>query len=109
MATDPVCGRQVEERTAAGSSVFEGGNYYFCSVGCKKKFDANPGAYVVPPLAGGAKPSEHAHSHAQSAPAPDSVRAKPAVASQVAPGVAYTCPMHPEIVRDAPGHCPICG
>jgi len=21
----------------------------------------------------------------------------------------YTCPMHPEIIRDAPGHCPICG
>ena len=21
----------------------------------------------------------------------------------------YSCPMHPEIVRDAPGHCPICG
>jgi hypothetical protein len=21
----------------------------------------------------------------------------------------YTCPMHPEIVRDAPGKCPICG
>ena len=21
----------------------------------------------------------------------------------------YTCPMHPEIVRDAPGSCPICG
>ena len=21
----------------------------------------------------------------------------------------YTCPMHPEIVRDAPGACPICG
>jgi P-type Cu+ transporter len=21
----------------------------------------------------------------------------------------YTCPMHPEIVRDAPGYCPICG
>ena len=21
----------------------------------------------------------------------------------------YTCPMHPEIVRDAPGNCPICG
>ena len=21
----------------------------------------------------------------------------------------YTCPMHPEIVRDAPGECPICG
>jgi Cu+-exporting ATPase len=21
----------------------------------------------------------------------------------------YTCPMHPQIVRDTPGHCPICG
>ena len=24
-------------------------------------------------------------------------------------GVTYTCPMHPQIVRDAPGKCPICG
>jgi len=23
--------------------------------------------------------------------------------------VKYTCPMHPEVVRDAPGSCPICG
>ncbi len=23
--------------------------------------------------------------------------------------VAYTCPMHPQIVRDGPGNCPICG
>jgi Cu+-exporting ATPase len=21
----------------------------------------------------------------------------------------YTCPMHPEVVRDIPGHCPVCG
>jgi hypothetical protein len=21
----------------------------------------------------------------------------------------YTCPMHPEILRDGPGDCPICG
>jgi Cu+-exporting ATPase len=26
-----------------------------------------------------------------------------------APDMTYTCPMHPEIVRDAPGVCPICG
>jgi Cu+-exporting ATPase len=25
------------------------------------------------------------------------------------PSAAYTCPMHPQIVRDAPGSCPICG
>jgi Cu+-exporting ATPase len=24
-------------------------------------------------------------------------------------GARYTCPMHPEIIREAPGHCPICG
>lgn len=24
-------------------------------------------------------------------------------------GVKYTCPMHPEIIRDQPGDCPICG
>ena len=23
--------------------------------------------------------------------------------------ITYTCPMHPEIVRDQPGSCPICG
>ncbi len=28
---------------------------------------------------------------------------------QVAPGTVYTCPMHPQIRRDAPGSCPICG
>ncbi len=25
-----------------------------------------------------------------------------------AQGTKYTCPMHPEIVRDAPGDCPLC-
>ena len=25
------------------------------------------------------------------------------------PGAKYSCPMHPQIVRDAPGDCPICG
>ena len=31
-------------------------------------------------------------------------------AQEVRPtNVQYTCPMHPEIVRDAPGACPICG
>ncbi len=25
------------------------------------------------------------------------------------PGASYTCPMHPEVVRDTPGSCPLCG
>ena len=82
MATDPVCGMQINERTAAGSSVFEGRTHYFCSAGCKKKFDANPSAYAGAPLG---------------------------AAAALPPGTTYTCPMHPEIVRNAPGSCPKCG
>ena len=29
--------------------------------------------------------------------------------SAALPNTEYTCPMHPEIVRDEPGSCPICG
>ncbi len=31
------------------------------------------------------------------------------VPSPAAQKTQYTCPMHPEIIRDAPGSCPICG
>lgn len=24
-------------------------------------------------------------------------------------GVYYTCPMHPEVKKDEPGQCPVCG
>ena len=114
MATDPVCGMTVDEhdeRTAAGSSVFKGRHFYFCSAGCKKKFEANPSSYLgKSPPAGNSKQPEHAHPHAQlKQDAPDSVHGKPVVASAAPTQASYTCPMHPEIVRNAPGDCPICG
>ena len=110
MTTDPVCGMQVEEQTAAGSSVFEGSKYYFCSAGCKKKFDANPSAYIGTRAAGDTSHAEHAHPHAETTRnSPDCAHGAPAVVGAVAPGTDYTCPMHPEIVRNAPGDCPICG
>jgi Cu+-exporting ATPase len=46
MQKDPVCGMQVDPASAAGSSDYKGQTYYFCSKGCKAKFDANPGQYV---------------------------------------------------------------
>src|SRR5882724_8741590 len=111
MTTDPVCGMRVDERTAAGSSLFKGKNYYFCSTGCKKKFDANPSAYVgVPPGAGGAEHSGHARHHAHATPeSQGNADYKSAAAVAVPAGATYTCPMHPEIVRNAPGSCPKCG
>ena len=49
----------------------------------------------------------HAHDHSpHQAHAP---RALAAPASPATMGTRYTCPMHPEIARDVPGHCPICG
>ncbi len=39
-ATDPVCGMTVDTNSSAGVSVRDGQTYYFCSTGCKAKFDA---------------------------------------------------------------------
>jgi Cu+-exporting ATPase len=53
---------------------------------------------------GGGREVHHQH-HEQPARAQT-----PAVtAPSTADGAIYTCPMHPEIRRPAPGHCPICG
>ncbi|RUL87019.1 heavy metal translocating P-type ATPase [Tautonia sociabilis] len=81
---DPVCGMEVDPAHAAGSHEWSGKTYHFCSQGCLEKFRADPGTYL----------------------AADGQPAGPPVA---APGTLYTCPMHPEIVRDGPGSCPICG
>jgi Cu+-exporting ATPase len=43
---DPVCGMDVEPANAAGTSVYHGQTYYFCSKGCKASFDADPERYV---------------------------------------------------------------
>ena len=56
--------------------------------------------------------AHHAHAccHAAAEPVAD-LADVPAgrPASSLPPGTEYVCPMHPEIVRDAPGSCPICG
>jgi len=50
--------------------------------------------------------AHHGHQHHHHVPASHA----PAVAvAEVPAGTQYTCPMHPEIVRDAPDTCPICG
>jgi Cu+-exporting ATPase len=61
---------------------YKGETYHFCSQRCHDKFAADSARYLEP----------------ASAPV-----------ESVPPGTKYTCPMHPEIVRDGPGDCPICG
>ena len=48
MATDPVCGMKVDEKTARFTSAHDGNAFYFCSVECKQAFDADPHRYGHP-------------------------------------------------------------
>lgn len=43
---DPVCKMDVDPATAAAKSEYKGKTYYFCAVGCKKTFDADPEKYI---------------------------------------------------------------
>ncbi len=52
-ATDPVCGMEVRPEQAAGRSAYGGRTYYFCSPGCKQRFDRQPEGYVGSPAARG--------------------------------------------------------
>ncbi|MEM3673328.1 MAG: YHS domain-containing protein [Candidatus Bathyarchaeia archaeon] len=46
MAKDPVCGMNVNEKTAKFKSEHKGKTYYFCSQTCKAAFDKNPARYA---------------------------------------------------------------
>ncbi|HEV2299944.1 MAG TPA: heavy metal translocating P-type ATPase [Stellaceae bacterium] len=80
---DPVCGMSVDPATAAEQAEHQGRSYFFCGAHCRTRFLANPLQFLSPGAAASPPPSG----------------AK----------VQWTCPMHPQIVRDGPGSCPICG
>lgn len=46
MKTDPVCGMQINEQQAAGTSDYQGKSFHFCSSTCKQQFDQNPQRYT---------------------------------------------------------------
>jgi Cu+-exporting ATPase len=96
---DPVCGMRVVPETAAGSVDHDGRSYYFCSQHCVEKFRADPGRYLR-----GEMPAA-----AQLVTLGVASRRPEPVSPAQAKGTTYTCPMHPEIVSDRPGSCPICG
>jgi Cu+-exporting ATPase len=83
---DPVCGMMVAADPPLRTT-FEGKDYVFCNPRCRERFLADPRKYLQP----GEAPEAHEDETA------------PAAHGE------WTCPMHPEIVRDRPGSCPICG
>src|SRR3954447_15951439 len=80
-ARDPVCGMMVSEDSPLRAA-HQGKTYYFCNPSCRTAFLADPPRYLSP------------------SPTPSS--------SSSPSSSEWTCPMHPEIVRDHPGACPIC-
>ncbi|MGH7814182.1 MAG: heavy metal translocating P-type ATPase [Candidatus Binataceae bacterium] len=91
-AIDPVCRMAVDPAKTKWSLPLDGKTYYFCCDGCLGMFKADPARYLKAP-----ELKKHAH------------HVMPAAAPPITGAGEYTCPMHPEIVRDAPGACPICG
>jgi len=107
-----------------GATVAHGGKtYHFCCKHCAAKFQAEPPKYLQPatdPVCGmkvepanAAAEIDHAgrtyyfcskHCAAKFHADPTKYAKAPAPS-----GAKYTCPMHPEIVQDAPGSCPKCG
>ncbi len=82
LVKDPVCGMSVDPATAKHKAEHGAATYSFCSARCRERFAADPARFLATP-----EPSP------KSAPL----------------AAIYTCPMHPEVRRPGPGHCPICG
>ncbi len=82
-AIDPVCGMTVTLNPDTRTESYGGKDFHFCSGKCQTKFKADPWFY-----ASGKGPAK-GHVMAEAAQ--------------------YTCPMHPQILQDKPGNCPICG
>jgi len=84
VATDPVCGMKVNPETAKWKTEYKGKTWHFCGQSCQKKFEADPQKY-------------------------DGSQASAPKQPAILRGGEYTCPMHPEIRKNSPGDCPICG
>ncbi|WP_319004266.1 heavy metal translocating P-type ATPase [Yersinia intermedia] len=96
---DPVCGMAVDPEKSGFSMPFQDKKFFFCSASCELKFKTHPEQYIHTQSASSAQhkdPQPH-HTHTGT---PDVGHSSDAV---------WTCPMHPEIIRYAPGGCPICG
>ena len=93
MATDPVCGMDVDPGSAKHRVEHDGETVLFCSDGCRRKFEADPERFLD------SGTNRHQHHVGDGAPA-----RKPENDGNI-----HTCPMHPEVVQDHPGSCPKCG
>jgi len=93
---DVVCGMEVNPSTKFRTQLHEE-EYLFCSESCLGKFSKNPHDYM-----------KHHHEEDKPHECDVSFQVK-RDNTPVISGAKYTCPMHPEIIRDEAGACPKCG
>ncbi len=91
---DPVCGMRIQPTQATARETHAGRTYYFCCSGCAAKFRAEPERYLT-----------REEASEQTGPPPAAQRAT----EPAAEGGTWTCPMHPEVQREGPDACPLCG
>lgn len=97
---DPVCGMVIDPKTTQHKLIHSQQQYYFCSETCETRFKENSELYIQ--ISSQQSPlSENHHTHHASH------------YTKIAPrnnqNAVWTCPMHVEIRRNAPGSCPLCG
>ncbi len=64
MAIDPVCGMEVDEKSAAGSATHQGTTYYFCSTRCQHEFETRLDKFATTGKRQSNVPEHHDHAHA---------------------------------------------
>ncbi len=112
MATDPICGMDVDEETGICVEKQET-SYYFCSEHCRKKFlgevedesrshKGKPSKKYYCPMCYGVESDDPGE-------CPKCGMALERSSGHAAKRTVYTCPMHPEVAQDEPGSCPKCG
>src|SRR5919205_571278 len=104
-ALDPVCGMTIDPADAAGQTDYQGQTYYFCHESCLERFREDPAQFLE---GGSAEAAPPADPGAEYICPMGGMALEPAV-PRAATVTRWTCPMHPEVVRDEPGSCPICG
>ncbi len=111
MVLDPVCGMSLDPALCEFTVERDGDRHDFCSKRCMLAFEANPQDFlstrkVSISMAGLTVEGEPTSPSCCHGGGTATVTAHPAPSPE---GAEFTCPMHPEIIQDQPGSCPICG
>jgi Cu+-exporting ATPase len=117
----------VNEAEAKHTAQLDGQTFYFCSAGCRDKFNRESAKYVPAnphpaPAPTPVVPKSGEDRRTYTCPMHPEVRQvgpgscpkcgmalEPVEVAPPATRTQYVCPMHPQIVRDEPGNCPTCG